>query len=232
MQFDITNASVQYHGIPVLRDVTLSFNGVSALILTGPTGSGKTTLLRLLYAALQPNTGQVLIDGADTKRMRSSAIQGIRRRMGIVEQECRLVSAYNVFDNVLMPLALSGMKKSEATARCLSLLADMNISYLRNKMPRELSGGERHLVALARSIAMEPEVLIADEPTGTLDDGTSSRLAATLSACLDRGMGLIISTHSASLVASFPTARLCTLNEGVLSESATITSALPEEKPA
>jgi cell division transport system ATP-binding protein len=134
----------------------------------------------------------------------------------VVQQNCRLISDYTVFENMLMPFALAGHDKAEATRLCLDLLADMNISYVRHKYPDHLSGGERHLVALARAIATRPELLIADEPTGTLDDGTSAKVAATLRSCSEAGMGLIISTHSAGLVASFPDATVCSLHDGVM----------------
>lgn len=216
MRIDVRDVTVAYDGIPALTNVTLTFEGSGVIMLTGPTGAGKTTLLRLLYADLLPTQGAVLIDDVATSSMKQKQRHDMRRRQGIVQQNCRLVSDYSVFDNVLMPYALAGHSKADATRMCLDLLADMNISYVRHKFPHQLSGGERHLVALARAIATKPELLIADEPTGTLDEATSAHVASTLRSCVTNGMGLIISTHSTNLVSAFPDATICTIAEGVL----------------
>ena len=216
MHIDVRSVTVAYGGIPALNDVSFTFGGSGIVLLTGPTGSGKTTFLRLLYADLLPTSGSVLIDERSTTAMKPAQRRNLRRRLGVVQQNCRLVSDYTVFENMLMPFALAGHGKAEATRQCLDLLADMNISYVRHKYPGQLSGGERHLVARARAIATNPEVLIADEPTGTLDDGTSAGVARTLRSCAERGMGLVISTHSAGLVGAFPDATLCSLHDGVL----------------
>ncbi|MCX6140630.1 MAG: ATP-binding cassette domain-containing protein [Candidatus Kapabacteria bacterium] len=221
MRIDVRDVTVAYDGIPALTNVTLSFEGSGVVMLTGPTGAGKTTLLRLLYADLLPTQGAVLIDDIATSSMKQVQRRAMRRRQGIVQQSCRLVSDYSVFDNVLMPYALAGLSKADATRSCLDLLADMNISYVRHKFPHQLSGGERHLVALARAIASKPELLIADEPTGTLDEATSAHVASTLHSCVTHGMGLIISTHSANLLSAFPQATVCTITEGVLTVDST-----------
>lgn len=216
MQIEVRDVTVAYDDIPALNSVSLTFNGSGVVLLTGPTGAGKTTLLRLLYADLVPTSGQVLLDGTLTSTMRPAQRREIRRKQGIVQQNCNLVSDYSVFENVMMPFALAGMSKAESTRLSLELLADMNISYVRHKFPHQLSGGERHLVALARAIATSPEILIADEPTGTLDEKTSASVATTLRSCLERGMGLVISTHSSGLVSAFPEAILCSIEDGKL----------------
>lgn len=216
MQIEVRDVTVAYDDIPALNSVSLTFSGQGVVLLTGPTGAGKTTLLRLLYADLVPTSGQVLLDGTVTSTMRPAQRREIRRKQGIVQQNCNLVSDYSVFENVMMPFALAGMSKAESTRLSLELLADMNISYVRHKFPHQLSGGERHLVALARAIATSPEILIADEPTGTLDEKTSASVATTLRSCLERGMGLVISTHSSGLVSAFPEAILCSIEDGKL----------------
>ncbi|MBC8124359.1 MAG: ATP-binding cassette domain-containing protein [Candidatus Kapabacteria bacterium] len=216
MRIDVHDVTVAYDDIPALNNVSLTLDGSGVVMLTGPTGAGKTTLLRLMYGDLLPTHGSVALDGVPTSLMRPSQIRAIRRRQGVVQQNCRLVSDYSVFENVLMPYALAGQSKVDATRLCLDLLADMNISYVRHKYPHQLSGGERHLVALARAVATQPEILIADEPTGTLDEITSSSVAKTLRSCVERGMGLVISTHSSGLVSAFPDALVCTINDGVL----------------
>ena len=136
--------------------------------------------------------------------------------MGIVQQDCRLVSDYSVFENVLLPFALRGMSRQQAEAECLALMADINISYVRHKFPRELSGGERHLVALARALALQPEVIIADEPTGTLDPTTTSEVATIFQRACERGTGVVVSTHNPAFASALPGARSITLAEGAL----------------
>ena len=216
MRIEVHDVTVAYDEIPALSNVSLTLDGSGVVMLTGPTGAGKTTLLRLMYGDLLPTHGSVAIDGVSTTSMRHAQIRAMRRRQGVVQQNCRLVSDYSVFENVLMPYALAGKSKVDATRLCLDLLADMNISYVRHKYPHQLSGGERHLVALARAVATQPEILIADEPTCTLDEKTSASVATTLRSCVERGMGLVISTHSSGLVSAFPDALVCTINDGVL----------------
>lgn len=191
------------------------------VLCTGPTGAGKTTLLRLLYADLLPTRGSVEIDGIATASMTSQQRRAMRLRQGIVQQNCLLVSDYTVFENVLMPYAVRGVSRDEAHRACLDLLADLNISYVRNKFPHQLSGGERHLVALARALSSKPEVLIADEPTGTLDEATSTQVARLLQTRNSEGMTMVISTHSHRFLEAFPGATVCSVLEGLVSVPAT-----------
>lgn len=216
MQIEVSNATVAYDGIPALHDASLTIAPGTITLCTGPTGAGKTTLLRLLYADLLPTAGSVAVDGVLTSSMKSAQRRDMRLRMGIVQQSCLLVSDYTVFDNVLMPYAIRGVSKDEAQRACLDLLADLNISYVRNKYPHQLSGGERHLVALARALSSKPDVLIADEPTGTLDDATSVQVAQMLRSRHHEGMSMVISTHSQNFVRAFPTATICSVTDGVV----------------
>ena len=217
MIIDVQDVTVMYDGIPALSNVSLTVGQGSTIVLTGPTGAGKTTLLRLLYAELLPTSGIVLINGTPTARLKPAQIRELRRSIGIVQQQGRLVDDYTVYENMLMPLAVHGMSKADASKRALEILADLNISYVRHKLPRQLSGGERHLVALARAMSVEPALIIADEPTGTLDEGTSMSVATVLHRLAERGTSLVISTHSASFAAAFPAAQRLHLVEGSLS---------------
>lgn len=216
MTITLDHVTVAYNGIPALSDVSATISTDQPLVLTGPTGAGKTTLLRLLYADLMPTSGQVIVDGTPTSSMKPKQRRAYRQRLGIVQQDCRLVSDYTVFDNVLMPFALRGIAKADANRQCLELLADLNISYVKHKLPRQLSGGEQHLVALARALAMQPELIIADEPTGTLDDVTSNDVAIALKQAINRGVGLVASTHSTAFAEALTGARLLKLAEGTI----------------
>jgi ABC-type ATPase involved in cell division len=159
----------------------------------------------------------VLINGTPTSRLKPKQVRELRRTIGIVQQQGRLVDDYTVYENMLMPLAVHGMAKADASRQALEILADLNISYVRHKLPRQLSGGERHLVALARAMSVNPKLIIADEPTGTLDDSTSMSVASVLHRLVERGTSLVISTHSASFAAAFPSAQRLHLVEGSLS---------------
>ncbi len=216
MRIEVCDATVAYDGIPTLHQASLTIESGTVIICTGPTGAGKTTLLRLLYADLLPTTGSVLIDGVHTSAMTSAQRKAMRLQQGIVQQNCLLVSDYTVFENVLMPYAVRGVPRDEAHRACLNLLADLNISYLRNKYPHQLSGGERHLVALARALSSKPDILIADEPTGTLDDATSAQVARLLHAGHHAGMTMVISTHSQTFVNAFPSASICSVVDGIV----------------
>ncbi len=218
MNITLDNVSVTYHGIDALSEINITFSSEQPTLITGPTGAGKTTLLRLLYADVLPSRGTVTIDGVATSSMKSTARRELRRRLGIVQQDCRLVSDYTVFDNVLMALALRGVSKDDAQRECLELLADLNISYVKHKLPRQLSGGEQHLVALARALAMKPELIIADEPTGTLDDVTSNEVAIALKSAINRGVGLVVSTHSTQFVEAMEGAKRVKISEGRITE--------------
>jgi cell division transport system ATP-binding protein len=214
MTITLDHATVAFNGIAALSDASATISTDQPTVLTGPTGAGKTTLLRLLYADLLPTSGQVLVDGVSTSSMKAKHRRAHRQRLGIVQQDCRLVSDYTVFDNVLMPYALRGVPKTDSDRQCLELLADLNISYVKHKLPRQLSGGEQHLVALARALAMQPELIIADEPTGTLDDVTSNDVAIALKHAINRGVGLVVSTHSTAFAEALAGARVLKLSEG------------------
>ncbi len=214
--FQALGATVAYDAIPALTNVSCVFDGSGIYVITGPTGAGKTTLLRMLYADILPTSGDVLIDGFSTRTMRAKQIRVVRRGMGIVQQNAQLIADRTAYDNVILPLAARGMSKVEANKRCLEVLADLNVSYIRHKLGSQLSGGERHLVALARALVTRPSVIIADEPTGTLDPATTQMVASALRAQAEAGNMVIVSTHSESLLAALPTANRVVVEDGTV----------------
>lgn len=213
MQFELHDVSVSYAGVPALQHITLDYNG-GTVVLTGPSGAGKTTLLRLIMADILPTTGRVLVNGAATQTLRGKEIRSFRRHLGIVHQHCQLISVYTVYQNVIMPLALAGVNRTDANKRCLSQLADLGISYVRNKLPHQLSSGERQLAGIARALISKPEVLIADEPTGTLDDVTSATVVDVLTRVASENTGVILSTHNSLLVSAFPESTHVKIRDG------------------
>lgn len=213
MHIELQDVSVSYGGIPALRNVSFAHSG-GTVVLTGPSGAGKTTLLRVVMADILPTSGTVFVDGAATQKLRAKDIRVLRKRIGIVHQHCRLISVYTVYQNVIMPLALSGLTRAEANKRCLEQLADLGISYVRNKLPHQLSGGERQLAGIARALVTKPDILIADEPTGTLDDGTTATVIDVLKHAAAQKTGVILSTHSTLLTAAFADATKVQIHEG------------------
>jgi cell division transport system ATP-binding protein len=214
--FQALGATVAYDAMPALTNVSCVFDGSGIYVITGPTGAGKTTLLRMLYADLLPTSGDVLIDGFSTRTMRAKQVRVVRRGMGIVQQNAQLIADRTAYDNVTLPLAARGMSRAEANKRCLEVLADLNVSYIRHKLGSQLSGGERHLVALARALVTRPSVIIADEPTGTLDPATTQMVASALRAQAEAGNMVIVSTHSESLLAALPTANRVVVEDGTV----------------
>jgi len=213
MRFELQDVSVSYNGIPALRNVSMQHDG-GTIVLTGPSGAGKTTLLRLLMADILPTSGKVLVDGSATQKLRGKEIRSLRKRFGIVHQHCKLISVYTVYQNVIMPLALAGLSRADANKRCLEQLADLGISYVRNKLPHQLSGGERQITGIARALVTNPDVLIADEPTGTLDDGTTQTVIDVLKHASSKNTGVILSTHSSLLVSAFAGATTVKIQDG------------------
>lgn len=218
MEFLFRSVSVHFEKIPALNDVSCDINDGDIVVLTGPTGAGKTTFLRLIYMDLLPSSGSIFLDGQDTKTIKRRRLPDLRRKMGIVFQDYKLLDNRTVYENVIYPLYAVKTSKKEADKRCLEVLSEIGISYLRNKFPHQLSGGEKHLTSLARAITLKPELLLADEPTGNLDAESSVRVAALLRQIVSSGSTVVLATHSRDMVELFPDARIFHLREGILTK--------------
>ena len=152
-----------------LHDVNLEVARGEFVFLTGPSGAGKTTLLELLFAAERPSEGQILVLGRNIDRLRESAIPRLRRRIGVVFQDFKLLRTRTVEENVRLALDVLGTPRRSARARVFQLLKQVGLQHKRYSKPLSLSGGEQQRVAIARALINEPEILLADEPTGNLD---------------------------------------------------------------
>lgn len=205
MHFDIQSATVQFDAIPALSSVSLEIPDGSFLLLTGPTGAGKTTLLKMLYADVLPTKGKVFAGGQDTAALNTQARLQLRRKMGVIFQDGKLLPNLTVFENVSMPLIINGVDKKDANTKTLDILADIGISYVRDKFPDKLSGGERHLAGLARAIIHQPDTIIADEPTGNLDGVATDKIAGFLHREAKRGATVIVATHDPYFASHFAT---------------------------
>ncbi len=179
-----------------LEKVDLAFQQGEFAFITGRSGAGKTTLLKLLYAAEHPTHGDVLLEGRSVARLHPSSVPWLRRNMGIVVQDFRLLPRRSIFENVALPLEVCGVKRGELRPRVRQALARVGLEGMGKRRPGELSGGEQQRVAIARAIVNRPSILLADEPTGNLDHYLSSDIMDLLvGICRDQGATVLVATH-------------------------------------
>jgi cell division transport system ATP-binding protein len=186
-----------------LRDVSLEFRKGEFVFLTGPSGAGKTTLLRLLFAAAQPSEGQIVVLGRNIARLGDSAIPALRRRVGVVFQDFKLLPRRTIEENVALALDVVGMRRRQARARVFGILKQLGLQHRRYHHPLSLSGGEQQRVAIARALVNEPEILLADEPTGNLDPALTVEIMDLIASAATRGTTVIVATHELDLVARY-----------------------------
>jgi cell division transport system ATP-binding protein len=183
-----------------LQDLSLEIRRGEFVFLTGASGAGKTTLLELIFAAEQPSEGQIVVLGRNVARLGARAIPALRRRIGVVFQDFKLLQDRTVEENVRLALDVVGTPRREARRRVFQLLKSVGLQHRRLHRPRALSGGEQQRVALARALVNEPEILLADEPTGNLDPELTLEIMDLISAAATRGTTVIVATHDHSLI--------------------------------
>jgi cell division transport system ATP-binding protein len=190
-------------GRDVLSEVSFALAPGSFHFLTGRSGAGKSTLLRLMYLAHRPTSGLVELFGRDSAALTRRELPDIRRRIGIVFQDFRLLDHLNSFDNVALPLRVAGAARKEVRSHVTELLEWVGLADKLDALPPTLSGGEQQRIAIARAVINRPQLLIADEPTGNVDDETASRLLYLLQELNRHGTTVVIATHSEALVSRF-----------------------------
>jgi len=183
-----------------LRDVSLEFARSEFVFLTGPSGAGKTTLLKLIFAAERPSEGQIIVLGRNTPRLGAVAIPPLRRRIGVVFQDFKLLARRTVEENVSLALDVVGTPRREARARVFAILKQLGLQHRRHHHPLSLSGGEQQRVAIARALVNEPDILLADEPTGNLDPDLTLEIMDLIASTATRGTTVIVATHELSIV--------------------------------
>ena len=203
-------------GAPILSDISLSLDRGGFYVLTGASGAGKTTLLRIVSLAERPAGGRLMLFGTDADRLDRAARAALRRRIGIVFQEIRIVEDWSISDNVALPLRIAGTAEREIDRDVPELLAWLGLEKRVDAPVAMLSGGERQLVAVARAIVARPELLIADEPTSNIDEDTAQLLARILQSMNRLGTTVLIATRNASF-ARPPGGRELRLENGKLS---------------
>ena len=219
--------SKEYHGRRVLRSVTFKVSQGEFVFLTGPSGAGKTTLLRLLFRAESPSEGHILVNGMNVSAMPATRVPALRRTMGIVFQDYKLLPTRTVFENVSFVLKFLGVPLSERKRRAYQVLRLVELHHRVNAFPEELSGGEQQRVALARALVNEPELLVADEPTGNLDHRLAMEVMKLFTEINVKGTTVLVATHDQGLVKAC--ARRClTLDRGMVIEGLVETAVPPQ----
>ena len=212
------NVSLAYQqDASALNNIDLKIGKGEFVFLTGPSGAGKTTLLRLLYGALVPNRGQVLIDGQNITRLSASQIPLLRRTIGVVFQDYKLLQNRTVFENVAIALEVLGWGRADIGKKTMHILKQMGIESKYNLVTQRLSGGEQQRVALARALVNDPKILLADEPTGNLDDANKNQILNIFKEANIRGTTVIVATHDRRLIEQSHK-RLVTLIKGEIVE--------------
>jgi cell division transport system ATP-binding protein len=189
---------------PVFFNLHYSFYSSEFYFLTGVSGAGKTSLMKLIYRALKPTDGHVMVFGRDISTLSGNDLALFRQKMGLVFQDCRLLPHLTALDNVALSLRISGSEKRRARSYAKELLNWVGLSEYENHYPDTLSDGQKQRVAIARAVITRPILLIADEPTGNLDDRTAYKLMLLLEELNKIGTTIIVATHNRRLVESFP----------------------------
>lgn len=212
------NVSLAYQqDASALNNINLKIGKGEFVFLTGPSGAGKTSLLRLLYGALTPNRGQVVIDGQNITRLTPSQIPLLRRSIGVVFQDFKLLQNRTVFENVAITLEVLGWGRGDIGKKTMHMLKQMGIESKYNLVTQRLSGGEQQRVALARALVNDPKILLADEPTGNLDDANKNQILTIFKDANIRGTTVVVATHDRRLIEQSHK-RLVTLIKGEIVE--------------
>jgi cell division transport system ATP-binding protein len=198
---------------PALSDISMQVTKGEFIYLMGASGAGKSTLLKLLYGAELPSRGQILINGQNLTRMTNAGICLLRRRLGIVFQDFKLLTRRTVYENVAFPLEVQGRKRLEISRKVYQTLQQVGLEHKLQRLPLELSGGEQQRVAIARALVVDPLVILADEPTGNLDPEMTLGIIELLKGANARGSTVVLASHDRAIMTRFPR-RVLTLDGG------------------
>lgn len=187
-------------GPEILSDVDMCLQNGSFTFLTGPSGAGKSTLLKLCYLELKQSRGLISLFGTDISKMSRKAKHSTRKKIGVILQDFRLIDHLTIFENVALPLRVSGEKKSNYTKDVSELLQWVGLGARMDALPKTLSGGEKQRAAIARAVISKPDLIIADEPTGNVDEVMSKRLLSLFTEMNRSGTTVLIATHNKKLI--------------------------------
>ncbi len=217
VQFD--NVGLRYGtDREVLSDISFTLYPGSFYFLTGASGAGKTSMLKLLYLAQRPTRGAIRMFGQDLITQPRGSLPDFRRRIGTVFQDFRLIPHLTAFDNVALPLRISGMSEAEIQKPVADMLAWVGLDHRTDARPATLSGGEQQRVAIARAVIARPEILVADEPTGNVDPEMAVKLLRLFEALNRLGTTVVVATHDVHLLRKVPDSLIMRLDKGSLSD--------------
>lgn len=206
-------------GYDALKDISLIIADGELAFITGPSGAGKTTLLKLVAAIERPTSGSIIVNGQNVGAMSARAVPFLRRNLGLIFQDHKLLFDRTVFDNVVLPLTIIGYDRRDAARRVRAALDKVGLLAKEKARPITLSGGEQQRLAIARAIVHRPSILLADEPTGNLDADYAAQLGELFKSFNQVGVTVVIATHDALLAARLKP-RLVTLQNGAMAATA------------
>lgn len=209
------NVTKHYERMPALKDITFCVDRGDMIFITGPSGAGKTTLMKLIYLAEKADEGRVMIGDWDLRRLKESSIPILRRSIGIVFQDFRLLDNRTVFDNIAMTLRIQGINEFEVRERVMEMLRVVNLRHKAEAYPQTLSGGEQQRIVIARAIVGEPKILLADEPTGNLDPETAAGVTQLFKEINVKGTTVLVATHNKEMY-KHSGRRILKLKDGLL----------------
>jgi len=204
-------------GITALTGLTLAIESGEMVILAGHSGAGKSTLLKLIPAIERPTQGLVVVNGQNVSALKRAAVPFLRRNLGLIFQDQKLLYDRSVFNNVMLPLAIAGVPPRDAGRRVRAALDKVGLLEREKALPIALSGGEQQRLSIARAVVARPSILIADEPTAHLDDDTARDIVAVFRSFNQVGVTVLVATHHEALFAPFMTRRV-TLSHGRLAQ--------------
>ncbi len=204
---------VYKNDVCALKDLSFKVEDGEFVFLIGASGAGKTSIIKMLLREIKPTTGEIIVDNVNIVKLRNRKIPQLRKTMGVVFQDFRLLEGKTVFDNIKYPLQILGVSKKEITKRVTEILELVGLSQRANSFPNQLSGGEQQRVCIARALINRPKYLIADEPTGNLDPNTSEEIMKLLLDVNAKGTTVIVSTHDRDIVNKLKK-RVISMNHG------------------
>jgi cell division transport system ATP-binding protein len=197
------NVNLDINSSRILSNISFRIVKGEFAYLVGPSGAGKSSILRMIYMDVFPASGMVVVDRYSSAKIRRKDISMLRRKIGVIFQDFKLLSDRSVFDNVAFSLHIAGERSKDIKRRVLKVLTEVNLSHKRNQFPDELSGGEKQRVAIARAIVNNPIIILADEPTGNLDQASSVEIMTILERINKQGTAVLMATHDASILEKY-----------------------------
>lgn len=213
----VLNLSSNYGVTPALKNVSLQINRGELVFISGPSGAGKTTLLKCLYAGHRIHEGEIILEGRNIHRLRGKQVPLLRRQFGLIFQDFKLLQNRTVFENIALPLEVVNTNSKLIKKKINNLLYKVGMDGRQNTLVQTLSGGEQQRVAVARAMACEPRIIIADEPTSSLDDDAAASIFDLLLNARANGATLIVSTHDKNLI-RYHGGHIIILNNGAITD--------------